>query len=426
MLDINHILNSEKNDGSVQDILEEVMLYRGLKSIDREYIIERNKDNRPISTLGNAKSFLMLDDEMFGRFYYDTFSYQYMIIGPIPGEKRDEYFEEIDDTHISKMHMWFVKKGLTSLKENDAYKAMQYACHQVVIHPLHEYFHRLKWDGVSRVNHLMLNGFGAEDCKHSELASKALMLSVAARVLYPGCKVDLMVMLEGEQGVGKSSGCRALLPKVGWFLDHLGDIDNKDTLELLFGTLIVEHAELAGMNKKDSASIKSFLSRQRDRFRRAYALSSKVVKRRPVFIGTTNESNYLSDPTGNRRYVPIVATNVDIKWIVDNRDQLWAEAMERVKGGEPWWFTKEEEASVNEVIKTKLERDVWEGMVLSYCKGMDFVTVEEILKVIKIDQGSHTRGDGTRIGNILRMNGWEHKQLGSGPMRGKRGYVRKE
>lgn len=424
MISSDSILKAMDNGGRLVNVPEEVNLFNGWDKIDREYYLSHNKEGNPLSTLGNAKSILLMDDEMFGRFFYDPFSLRYMVKGPLFKENRGEYIEELNDSHYSRMQMWFVSKGLVSIRSADVAEACMYACRQCEINPLHEYFHRLEWDGVDRMKYLMSEGFGADDTPYAEIVSRVLILSIAARVIYPGCKVDTMVILEGKQGIGKSSGCMALMKSQDWFNDQLGDPTDKDTLENLFGTLLVEHAELAGQNKRDRNQVKSFITRQKDRFRRAYARAAENVKRRTVFIGTTNENVYLTDPTGDRRYVPIEVKKIDVPWIVRNRDQIWAEAMQKIRDGEEWWMTKEEEELANEQRASRISRDAWEEAALSYCSDKEFVTSEEVLRYIKPDISMHNNMDKSRVRGILQLNGWEYRQIRSGDDRGKRGFFK--
>ncbi|MEX3990589.1 VapE domain-containing protein [Paraburkholderia sp. EG286A] len=217
-------------------------------------------------------------------------------------------------------------------------KAVEYYARQHAFHPLHDWLDALEWDGVCRVDTFFSAYMGAVDTPYNREVARVLLLSMVARVIGPGCKVDTMPILEGAQGVGKSMSLRALASDA-YFTDCLpnpGDV--KEAAEVLPGTWLVEVPELHAIRKVEAPALKSFLSRQVDTARVAYGRTKSDIARQCVFVGTTNErAGYLLDTTGNRRFLPVCVGRCRPDVIDLERGDLFAEAMHRFRQGEAWW-----------------------------------------------------------------------------------------
>lgn len=220
-------------------------------------------------------------------------------------------------------------------------------------HPIKDYFAKLpQWDGVPRVDRLLVDYLGAEDNEYVRAVTRKTLCGAAMRILHPGCKFDYMLVLNGPQGVGKST----LISKLGgqWFSDSLSMADTRDktAAEKLQGYWILEIGELAGMNKMDVETLRSFISRQNDIFRAAYGRQTTEHPRQCIFIGTTNAyDGYLRDTTGNRRFWPVKVTGQGAKktWDITREEvgQIWAEALGYVEAGESLYLSHE----INEMAK---------------------------------------------------------------------------
>lgn len=206
--------------------------------------------------------------------------------------------------------------------------------------PLADYLNALVWDGVGRLEKLLLSYFGAVDDEYTRAVSRCWMISAVARGLAPGSKVDTLLVLEGDQGIGKSSALSVLGGK--WFCDTQINIGDKDSRQLASVAWIFELAEMASLRRSDTALLKNFFTQQFDLYRPPYGRVPERFPRRSVFVGTTNDLQYLTDDTGNRRYLPVRCTQIDVDGLARDRDQLWAEAVVRYKAKEPWWFTASE------------------------------------------------------------------------------------
>ncbi|MBC8587468.1 virulence-associated E family protein [Paratissierella segnis] len=237
-------------------------------------------------------------------------------------------------------------------------------------HPVKEYLLNLpKWDGVKRVDTLLVKYLGAEDNIYTREATRKTLVAAVARTMNPGIKFDTVLVLNGPQGIGKST----LFSKLGgkFFSDSLSisDMRDKTAAEKLQGYWILEIGELAGIRKIDEETLKSFLSRQDDKFRASYGYSVEDHPRQCIIVGTTNqEAGFLRDITGGRRFWP-VKTPGDTKlkpWDIDDVDQIWAEVMEYYHKGESLVLSNEAEKIANAAQVDALESDDREGVVREY------------------------------------------------------------
>ena len=207
------------------------------------------------------------------------------------------------------------------------------AAQDAAFDPVSEYLDGLVWDGVPRLDTMLHDFLGVEKDAFTIAASRKWMVAAVARAYEPGCKWDYAWVLEGAQGIGKSSFLHILAGD--WFSDSVHKFDGREGVEGIQGAWICELAELQGFNKAEVESVKSFLSRQQDKVRLAYGRHTSELPRRCVFAGTTNSQQYLRDTSGNRRFWPLRCTKpLDFAALQDVRDQLWAEAVARWRAGE--------------------------------------------------------------------------------------------
>lgn len=236
-------------------------------------------------------------------------------------------------------------------------------------HPVREYLNGCTWDGVPRVETLLIDYMGAEDTAYTRAVTRKTLAAAVARVFRPGCKFDYMLTLRGRQGIGKS----ALIGKLGgdWYSDTFTTTQGKEAYEQVMGVWLMEVGELAGMKKAEAETIKLYISKQTDRFRPAYGRRLQEFPRQCVFIGTTNETQFLRDSTGNRRF-----------WVVDTPNEpkrdlweemtpevvrlIWGEAVERYKTGETLYLPRDLEAKAREVQELYEEENPRAGLIAEY------------------------------------------------------------
>lgn len=206
-------------------------------------------------------------------------------------------------------------------KINDAIEAL---ANEREFNSIEEYLESLEWDGVSRVDTWLTKYAQAAETPYTNAVGRMMLLGCVGRACAPGIKFDNMVVLEGPQGCGKSTLLRIL--GKNWTLESLPGAKDADVIAAMQGRWIVEMAELDTMRRSDVSSLKAFLARTEDRARLAYMRHPEDFPRRCVFVGTTNDSDYLRDRTGNRRFFPVEVNKIDLDGLMRDRDQLWAEA----------------------------------------------------------------------------------------------------
>ncbi|MEH2280652.1 MAG: VapE domain-containing protein [Nostoc sp.] len=262
----------------------------------------------------------------------------------------------------------------------------------------------------SILDNLATKYFGTNDPLHN-IYLKKMLISAVARARRPGCKVDTALILVGEQGINKSSFWRELFGR-DWFTDELSDGNEKDELMKLHQFWGLEIPEIEHMYKrKDISSIKKFMSSSVDAFRAPYARDVKEHPRACVLVGTSNETELLNDPTGNRRFwiIPVIDDiPIDLEQLVRERDLIWAAANALYEKGHQWWLTAAESKIHNEASKDFQSVDPWTDVVLAYARQQGETTTSEILRIaLGIELGRQEMIYTKRVSAILRSNGWE-------------------
>lgn len=278
-------------------------------------------------------------------------------------------------------------------------------------HAVKDWLKTLTWDGTPRIETFLTTYFSALDTPYVRAASRNFWVSLIARVTHPGCQMDHMLILEGPQNLGKTKALRIL--GGSWYLSMAESVMEKDFFQSLQGKLIVEIAEMdsfrgfAEMNR-----IKQVLSTPTDHYRMPYGKRAVSYPRQCVFVGTTNETNYLRDPTGARRFWPIACGAIDIPALEIARDQLFAEAAVTFRPGVTWWEMPSETVDEQEARR---EEDAWEAPVHEHLLLKEEVTVKDVLcDGLQVPLGQVNRSDAMRVAAILRKLKWEKKRIRRG------------
>ena len=249
---------------------------------------------------------------------------------------------------------------------------------------------------------------GAVEPIHNILVVKFLV-SAVARIFEPGCKVDSALILQGAQGWGKSSFFQ-ILASSDWFDDSFGNASDKDERLKLHSAWLLEWAELETVfRRKDVSAVKAFITTKIDRIRPPYGRSIEFLSRRSVFCGTTNEAEFLSDPTGNRRFwiVPM-GRRLDFQALERDRDQIWAAAVALYKSGYRWDLSHEEEQASKELARQYESNDVWFDEVADWVEGREKISIQEILtSCLRIELHSQSKKEELRIRSILTRLNWQ-------------------
>ena len=294
------------------------------------------------------------------------------IKGDVPWKHPSKFWRDADDAQLIS----YVDENYGTFSQRYFDIAVAKVTDDRSYHPIREFLQALpEWDKVERVDTLLIDYLGAADNKYVRAVTRKTLCAAACRVLNPGCKFDTMLVLNGSQGIGKST----LIAKLGgeWFSDSLSLNDTKDktAAEKLQGYWILEIGELAGLRKAEVETLRSFLSRQNDIYRASFGKRTTPHPRQCVFFGTTNaESGYLRDTTGNRRFWPVKTPGGGSKrsWDVTQEDvlQIWAEVMHYVKAGEKLYLDPEVEALAKAEQREAMESDEREGLVREYLEAL--------------------------------------------------------
>lgn len=290
------------------------------------------------------------------------------IRGKVPWPHPAKFWRDADDAQL----ICYVDAAYGTFSARNYDIAVTKAVDDRSYHPIREFFETLPaWDGMERADTLLIDYLGAEDTPYVRAVTRKELCAAYCRVYHPGIKFDSMIVLNGDQGIGKST----LIAKLGgeWYSDslNLSDMNDKTAAEKLQGYWIMEIGELAGMRKADLDKVKAFISRQDDKYRASFGRRVTPHPRQCVFFGTTNSQNgYLRDITGNRRYwnVKVPGNGKYKPWDMDadTVKQVWAEVMVYAKAGEKLYLPPELEAYAKEEQRAAMERDDREGLVQEY------------------------------------------------------------
>lgn len=258
--------------------------------------------------------------------------------------------------------------GIVSSQKVDDALALEFE--KKKFHPIREYICAQKWDGIPRVNTLLIDYFGAEDNAYTRAAIRKTLVAAVARVFEPGIKFDTALILVGEQGTYKSTFVKKL--GMEWFSDTFTTVQGKESFEQIQGAWLIEMAELSGLKKAEVESIKHYISKREDMFRPAYGRTVETYKRQCVFFGTTNNKDFLRDPTGNRRFMPIdvrpeyATKSVNDDLTQDEVNQIWAEAYQLYLAKEPLYLVGDEDIIAKIEQHKHSEADERKGIIEEY------------------------------------------------------------
>lgn len=329
--------------------------------------LTRDGNGKVAKTINNAVLVLENDPLLKGKIVTDEFASCGLIIGKVPWSMEDgrRRWRDSDDAgYYNYMELFY---GITGKEKLD--NALLIAGSQNRINDVKEYLKGLKWDGVKRLDMLLVDYLGAEDSAYVRAVMRKSLCAAVARAVMGGVKYDYMPIFAGPQGIGKSTFL-SLLGK-DWFSDSLTTFEGKEAAELIQGTWINEVGELTAMSKQETNAVKQFLSKTHDIYRAAYGKRTDKYPRRCVFFGTSNEEEFLKDVTGNRRFWPVdvgVCPARKSVWRDLPREvgQIWAEAYLYWMLGEPLYLPKELEQAAEVMQESHRELSGKEGIVQEF------------------------------------------------------------
>ena len=312
-----------------------------------------------------------------------------------------------------------IQKGLQRIDFADmerigkdvVFDAMMDVARQNSFHPIHDYLNGLQWDGIPRVGNWLTTYLGVEQTPYTQGIGEMFLISMPARVFNPGCKADYCLVLEGPQGIRKSTACRALGDP--WFSDDLPDVTTKDASQHLRGKWLIEVSEMSAMSKADSEDLKKFLTRAVEQYRPPFGRLEVREPRQCIFVGTTNKAQYLRDETGARRFWPVRCGVIDIPRLQADRDQLFAEAVVLLKAGRSHFPTPEfEREHIETEQAARYETDAWQDVIATWLLHKPDAAVGEIAGgALDIEKGKLSRAEQNRIMAVLERLGWQRGKV---------------
>ena len=325
---------------------------------------------KALSTLSNIILILRNDKELKFKIFKDIFSSRILVRDGVPWDKKfetpDRIWTDTDDAGLR----WYLESNYGITSTNKIIDGVNLIAEENAENKVATRLQSTQWDGEKRIETLFIDYLGCEDNVYTREVSEKSLVAAVRRAIYGGVKWDNMPILIGPQGVGKSTFLKIL--GMDWYNDSLVNVEGKDACELIQGSWILEMGELSSLRKSELNLVKNFLSRTDDIFRASYGRRAQKYPRRCAFFGTANDTNFLRDETGNRRFWPIDCfIHKPIKSIFndlkDELDQIWAEACELAKNKfYSLVLSKEAEKIAKEEQEAHSEDNVFKGIILDY------------------------------------------------------------
>jgi len=396
--------------------------------------LRKNEDGLVKSTTANVDHVLRHDPLWRGVLAYDEFGYQIVKLRPPPFAEgaRAGPWEEVDAIRAA---VWLEREWGISTKSkliDEVARSIAWDCR---FNSVRKWLEAIdgKWDGTPRLPTLLQDAFGADQNEYTEHVGTGLLVTAVARIFNPGAKVDTMVVLEGPQGIGKSTATIELFTPE-WYVDIIEPPSHKDFYITLQGCWCVEIGEMQSFTRTEVNQVKQAISRRDDKFRAPYDKAATSHPRQCIFIGTTNVDAYLMDPTGGRRFYPVRCAHANVQYVRDMREQLFAEAIVRYRDGFRWWEVPGDlaqheqdqryvEDSWCEPVSRWLEGHGSDSKYPDHIKRGDWdketgkrpvcaaTTTDVMCFALAIELGKHTRQDQMRVGQVMRRLGWDKAPL---------------
>ena len=368
----------------------------GKAKLQIDFAADKNK--RPYVTQNNMRVALL---KMVVALSYDKFADHVLVSG------LKDFGPVLDDAAMTRLRLTIEQRFHFLPSKEIFYDVVADVGRRNAFHPVRDYLGGLRWDGTKRIDTWLTSYGGAEDSGYTRAVGALTLVAAVRRVRQPGCKFDEMPVLESPQGLNKSSALRVMAVHDDWFLDDLPlNASGKNAIEQQRGKWIIECAELSGMRRTEIERVKAFVSHQTDRGRLAYDRLTSEVPRQCIYVGTTNDTEYLKDTTGNRRFWPVKIERFDIIALRRDRDQLWAEAAAREAEGAsirlapelwPKAAEEQEERTAADPFFEDLEMHLGDRAGKIACSDVRVI----------LDVRSATQDHNVRIGKAMRALGWK-------------------
>lgn len=379
--------------------------------------LDCKSDGSVKDTAGNAALILLNGAEWRGVLQYNAFSDQVTFVRPaphVPGYGAIPAGTLYADQHGVLVQHLLSKRRQLKLGLDLVHQAVRSAAHRNTIDPLVATLDALRWDGTKRLMRWTVTYLGAEDCVANEVMGALWLIGAVARAYAPGCQMDSMLVLSGDQGEGKSSVGRLLCPDPAW---HLGSLPNLQDLtaakQAIQGKWIVEVAELDALKGSSMTRVKDFLTQVGDTYRAPYDRFNVTHPRRCVFLGTTNETQFLTDPTGARRFLPLIGRlTIDRERLEADAPQLLAEAIVEYRQGTPWWLSPQQERELfGDAREARYQIDPWEDLLEAAVGALTQVSTAALYDAVGMPKDRRDRRSMERVVAIMHRLGWEPARI---------------
>jgi hypothetical protein len=368
----------------------------------------------------NITKILLEHQEWSGVFAFNKFTQTEQVIETTrslnSGDKKLSS-RPIEDGDYTRLSIWLNAHGMTNVQKHIVVDAVKHAASHRIFNPVRDYLdecmvrHELnennqlldKW----MIDYLGVKPANEDEALYIKAISRLSLIQAVARACNPGCKADSVVILEGQQGTGKSSAIRVLFGE-DYFGDQLPPMSSKDASSYLKGKWCVELAELEYKRKAEVETIKAFITRTHENYRPAFGREEVNLARTTVFFGTTNATEYLVDETGNRRFLPVATNEIDLNGLAAARDQLWAAAAHAYRANEPYWLADEAALIAAKQATARLEQDPWVEIVLEKLGHLSEVTIKEAYELCfpMNDPEGLTQLKARRMSKVLTLANW--------------------
>lgn len=384
-----------------------------------ELRLVRDKQGRIEPTADNLVKMLTRPDWIGRRLAFDAFKDE-LIWAPGDQPLDAAQWRTFADTDYVDVRIELERRGTKPMGHELLRTTIAKAAVDRRIDTAQEWLKRLQWDGVARVEAFCTLGWGWAASDYARAVGEYVWTAMAGRVLEPGCQADMAPILVGPQGAGKTSAIKAMVPDEDFYTTIPLDGHDDDTSRRLRGKLVGELEELRGLNSRHIEEIKAWITRTSEGWIPKYKEFESRFKRRLIFFGSTNDEEFLNDPTGERRWLPGRCGELGIDWIKAHRDQLWAEGAAKFMLGGVMW-DKAQKLAAEEHHEFKVT-DSWEASVLRWLKEPQIngqtpeetghVTTSEALSgAVSLPVQHHDRGKEMRMAKVLRSLGWERKRV---------------